>query len=40
MINNKTLFVDDIILGVQVADIQPSSVTLVLSGQTNILTLR
>jgi hypothetical protein len=40
MINNKTLFIDDTIQGVQVADIQPSSVTLVLSGQTNILTLR
>ena len=40
MINSKTLFVGDEISGVSVADIQPSSVTLVLSGQTNILTLR
>ena len=40
MINSKTLFVGDEISGVAVADIQPSSVTLVLSGQTNILTLR
>jgi hypothetical protein len=40
MINGKTLFVDDEINGVTVADIQPASVTLVLSGQTNVLTLR
>jgi hypothetical protein len=40
IINGKTLFVTDEINGVTVADIQPSSVTLVLSGQTNILTLR
>jgi hypothetical protein len=40
MINGKTLFVDDQINGVTVADIQPASVTMVLSGQTNILTLR
>jgi hypothetical protein len=40
MINGKTLFVDDEIQGVMVADIQPSSVTLVLSGHTNVLTLR
>lgn len=40
MINGKTLFVTDEINGVIVADIQSSSVTLVLSGQTNILTLR
>lgn len=40
IINNKTLYVDDQIQGVLVADIQPASVTLVLSGQTNILTLR
>ncbi|HWN94075.1 MAG TPA: hypothetical protein VNT99_03495 [Methylomirabilota bacterium] len=40
MINGKTLYVTDEINGVLVADIQPSSVTLVLSGQTNVLTLR
>ena len=40
MINGKTLYVDDEINGVRIADIQPASVTLVLSGQTNILTLR
>lgn len=40
MINGKTLFLGDEINGVTVADIQPSSVTLVLSGQTNVLTLR
>jgi hypothetical protein len=40
MINGKTLFVTDEISGVTVADITASSVTLVLSGQTNILTLR
>ena len=40
MINGKTLFIGDEIGGVSIADIQPSSVTLVLSGQTNILTLR
>ena len=40
MINGKTLFVTDEINGVKVADIQPSSVTLVLSSQTNVLTLR
>lgn len=40
MINGKTLFISDEISGVTVADIKPSSVTLVLSGQTNVLTLR
>jgi hypothetical protein len=40
IINGKTLFVSDEINGVTVADIQASSVTLVLNGQTNILTLR
>ena len=40
MINGKTLFVGDEINGVLIADIQPSNVTLVLSGQTNVLTLR
>jgi hypothetical protein len=40
IINGKTLFVTDEINGVTVADIQPASVTLVLSGQTNVLTLR
>ena len=40
IINGKTLFITDEVNGVTVADIQSSSVTLVLSGQTNILTLR
>ena len=40
MINGKTLYVSDEINGVKVVDISPSSVTLVLSGRTNILTLR
>lgn len=40
MINGRTLFLDDEIQGVTVADIHPSSVTLVLSGHTNVLTLR
>jgi hypothetical protein len=40
MINGRTLFMDDEIQGVKVAAIEPSSVTLVLSGQTNVLTLR
>jgi hypothetical protein len=40
MINGRTLFLEDEIQGVTVADIQPSSVTLVLSGHTNVLTLR
>lgn len=40
IINNKTLFIHDEIQGVSVADIRSSSVTLVLSGQTNVLTLR
>lgn len=40
IINGKTLFIDDQINGVLVTDIRSSSVTLVLSGQTNILTLR
>lgn len=40
MINGRTLFLDDEIQGVIVADIHPSSVTLVLSGHTNVLTLR
>ena len=40
MINGRTLFRDDEIQGVIVAAINPSSVTLVLSGHTNVLTLR
>ncbi len=40
MINGRTLFLADEVQGVTVADIQPSSVTLVLSGHTNVLTLR
>ena len=40
MINGKLLCIADEIQGVLVADIQPSSVTLVLSGYTNVLTLR
>ena len=40
IINGKTLFIADEINGVKVADIQPANVTLVLSGQTNVLTLR
>jgi hypothetical protein len=40
MINNHTLFLNDQIQGVTVAGIDSSSVTLVLSGQTNVLTLR
>jgi hypothetical protein len=40
MINSKILFISDEVSGVTVADISPSSVTLVLSGQTNVLTLR
>ena len=40
MINGRTLFLNDEVQGVTVADIQPSSVTLVLSGHTNVLTLR
>ena len=40
IINGKTLFITDEINGVIVADIQPASVTLVLSRQTNVLTLR
>jgi hypothetical protein len=40
IINGKTLFVTDEVNGVVVTDIQSSSVTLVLSGQTNVLTLR
>ncbi|HMJ89113.1 MAG TPA: hypothetical protein VK530_04820 [Candidatus Acidoferrum sp.] len=40
MINNRTLFVNDQVQGVTVAAIDKASVTLVLSGQTNILTLR
>ena len=40
MINGRTLYMDDQIQGVTIADIQPSCVTLVLSGQTNVLTLR
>ena len=40
IINGKTLFMTDEINGVTVADIRASSVTLVLSGQTNTLTLR
>lgn len=40
MINGRTLYVSDEIQGVTVADIRPASVILVLSGQTNVLTLR
>ncbi len=40
MINGKTLYIADEIQGVKVAAISPASVTLVLSGQTNVLTLR
>jgi hypothetical protein len=40
MINGRTLYVDDEIQGVKVADIQPANVTLVLSGYTIVLTLR
>ena len=40
MISGRTLFLNDEIQGVTVADIRPSSVTLVLSGHTNVLTLR
>ena len=40
MISGRTLFLNDEIQGVIVADIHPSSVTLVLSGHTNVLTLR
>ena len=40
MINGKLLCISDEIQGVLVADIQPASVTLVLSGYTNVLTLR
>ncbi len=40
MINGRTLYRDDEIQGVIVAAINPSSVTLVLSGYTNVLTLR
>lgn len=40
MINGRTLFVNDQVQGVTVAAIDPGSVTLVLSGRTNVLTLR
>lgn len=40
VINGRTLYLNDEIQGVTVATIAPSSVTLVLSGQTNVLTLR
>lgn len=40
MINGHTLYVNDLVQGVTVAAIDPSSVTLVLSGRTNVLTLR
>jgi len=40
IINGKTLFIDDEINGVKVTDIRASTVILVLSGQTNVLTLR
>jgi sRNA-binding carbon storage regulator CsrA len=40
MVNNRTLFIGDQIQGVTVVSIDASSATLVLSGQTNILTLR
>ena len=40
LINGKILYLSDEIQGVTVADITPASVTLVLSGQTNVLTLR
>jgi hypothetical protein len=40
MINGRTLYENDEIDGVLVAHIQPSSVTLVLSGATNVLMLR
>ena len=40
LINGKTLYLSDEIQGVTVADISSASVTLVLSGQTNVLTLR
>ena len=40
IINGKTLYLSDEIQGVIVADISLASVTLVLSGQTNVLTLR
>ena len=40
MINGRTLYLNEEIQGVTVAGIDPSSVTLVLSGRTNVLTLR
>ncbi len=40
MINGRMLAVNDQVQGVTVAAINPSSVTLVLSGRTNVLTLR
>lgn len=40
MINNRALFIGDQVQGVTVVSIDSSSVTLVLSGQTNVLTLR
>jgi cytoskeletal protein RodZ len=40
MINGRTLYVNDEVQGVTIAAIQPASVTLVLSGRTNVLTLR
>jgi hypothetical protein len=40
VINGRMLYLNDEIQGVTVAGIDSSSVTLVLSGQTNVLTLR
>jgi hypothetical protein len=40
MINGRTFYVNDQVQGVTVASIDPASVTLVLSGRTNVLTLR
>lgn len=40
MLNKQTVFMDDVIDGAKVVEIGPQSVTLVLSGQTNVLTLR
>jgi hypothetical protein len=40
MINGRTLYVNDQVQGVTVAGIERASVTLVLGGRTNILTLR
>ena len=40
MLNKQTVFVNDVIEGAKVVEIGSQSVTLVLSGQTNVLTLR